>query len=119
MKEGCKAVRLIHGLPAMSKAYYKAVYRSCMHDTPAHSEFGCVPGRRREEAAAIQQISGARPSMAGISHFGCFHDVANGFPPLSFEALDSTYDRDDFADEAVRQHYRGAVFTLDIRGSDT
>ena len=46
---------------------------------------------RREEAVAIQQISGARLSMAGISQFDCFHDVANAIPPLSFEGLGSTY----------------------------
>ena len=118
MKEGCKAVRLTHGLPVMSKAFYKAVHKSSMHDTPAHSKFGCVPGRRREEAVAIQQTTGARLSMAGISQFDCFHDVANAFPPLAFEGVESTYSQSDFISEAVGQHYRGAVFTSDIRGSD-
>ena len=118
MKEGCEAVRLIHGLPVMAKAFYKAVYKSSMHGTPAHSEFGCVPGSRREQAVAVQQITGARFSMAGISHVDSFHDIANAFPSLAFEGLGGTYSQSDFASEAVRQHYRGAVFTLDTRGSD-
>eukprot|EP00972_Heterocapsa_arctica_P046211 6816998-Heterocapsa_arctica.AAC.1 len=86
MKESCKAVRLIHGLPAVSKAYFRRVYRqSGLDNQHAHSAFGCIPGRRREEAITIQQICGARLTSAGFSHSTSYFDVANAFPSVSFE----------------------------------
>ena len=72
------------------KQYYRMLWQTHVRPhVPSSPSFahGAVPGRRREEAIAIQSIMAFRLRTAGISTAVTLYDVRNAFPSPSFSCI--------------------------------
>lgn len=73
--------RLVHRLDPMSKCFYRQLKRRQRRDAPMipPQHFGCLPGRRREEAVTVRLCLSHRLRRHGRSHFTTMYDLKNAF----------------------------------------
>ena len=113
-KGGCYCIRLVHGMLTFAKAFYKNLLREQPKPIVPEYAYGCVKGRRRETAVAVQLITGARLAMAGFPQVVNFRDVTNAFPSLDtrfiFKAL--IFMTDPMAMQLIKDHIFWAVFEI-------
>ena len=116
-KAGPKGKRVV----PLGKQFFKVLLRTKrdMWSPPAPADWlhGYIPGRRREAAVLIRQVTTWRLERLGLKSLTAFHDLTNAFGSVKWEAMDR-------AAEALlgpnhllgQQRYRLATTT--IPGSD-
>lgn len=87
-KIGTLAFRVLHLLDPFSKGWFKVLW-SRHGFTPAPTNFGTWPGRRREEAVMLNRVLQYRLLQAGISCFAALWDQSNAFNSIKWEALET------------------------------
>lgn len=119
-KPKCAGIRLVHGLPVLTKCFYRYVWQDVVRrdaiEDPPYYAFGGVRGRRREQAIVVQQSMARRSRHLRRSHAVMYHDVANAFPSVSYPAIADTIDGafGGNKDKLVSGHVFGAQFEMDI-----
>ena len=94
MKPGPKGRRVVHVLPSMGKQFFKVLMRKkpngggWSQPEPADWLHGYIPGRRRESAVLIRQVTTWRLERLGLKSLTAFHDLTNAFGSVKWEALD-------------------------------
>ena len=84
----------MHVLPTMGKQFFKVLMWKKPNGggwsqlAPADWLHGYFPGRRRELAVLIRQVTTWRLERLGLKSLTAFHDLTNAFGSVKWEALD-------------------------------
>ena len=82
-KAGPKGKRVVHVLPSAGKQFFKVLLRTKRDMwsplVPADWLHGYIPGRRRESAVLIRQVTTRRLERLGMKSLTAFHDLTNAF----------------------------------------
>ena len=96
-KAGTKGKRVVHVLPSVGKQFFKVLLRTQrdMWSPPAPADWlhGYIPGKRRESAVLIRQVTTWRPERLGMKSLTASHDLANAFGSVKWEAMDRAAER--------------------------
>ena len=91
-KAGPKGKSVVHVLPSVGKQFSKVPLRTKrdMWSPPAPADWlhGYIPGRRRESAVLIRQVTTWRLERLGLKSLTAFHDLTNAFGSVKWEAMD-------------------------------
>ena len=91
-KAGPKGKIVVHVLPSVGKQFFKVLLRTKrdMWSPPAPADWlhGYIPGRRRESAVLIRQVTTWRLERLGMKSLTAFHDLANAFGSVKWEVMD-------------------------------
>ena len=89
--------RVVHVLPSVVKQFFKVLLRTKrdMWSPPALADWllGYIPGRRRESAVLIRQVTTWRLERLGVKSLTAFHDLTNAFGSVKWEAMDRAAER--------------------------
>ena len=115
-KKGCKAMRGIRGCPTWAKAQTRLAWNTHSHPEPKDDEYGCIKGRRREEATMNIEIVSHKLRINGVPHSKDFYDVSNAFPSVTKNEVAETIPgcEGDIAYETLWQHMIDTTFELKI-----
>ncbi|CAE8633099.1 unnamed protein product [Polarella glacialis] len=87
-KTSTRAFRLLHLLDPLSKTWIAGIWgKHCFN--LQHTSFGFIKGRRREEVGMLLRALQYRLGKNKCSLLLCSFDVANAFPSIDWNALDS------------------------------
>ena len=119
-KSGPASVRLVFGVPTLSKHFLSVLYDQAYPPREAIDPdwaFHCK-GRRTEEAIAIQMINGLRLSAASVTHLRNFRDTCNAFGSISHASVLDTLDdiTDSRAHDPLSDHVQQNVITFEVDG---
>ena len=78
-RQGCKARRVLHGFSPINKALLSTLWEMQSSRPALDCQFGCVPGRSREEALLIHLVSGYRVGHAGFLVGASYFDMSDAF----------------------------------------
>ena len=91
-KAGPKGKRVVHVLPSFCKQFFKVLLRTKrdMWSPPPFADWlhGYIPGRRRESAVLIRQVTTWRLERLGMKSLTAFHDLTNAFGSVKWEVMD-------------------------------
>lgn len=79
---GPAARRLLHGIAPVAKATLSSVWGMQAVEPDLDVQFGCIRGRRREEAITAQMALGHRATNAGLATVLVLYNMSNAFPSL-------------------------------------
>ena len=91
-KEGCKALRTINSLDCIGKCFYKYIWRRGTHHSARYYAYGYAKGRSRIEAMVVQHVVSERLRTAGFSFVTSFHEIANAFPSMQHNHIQTATD---------------------------
>ena len=96
-KVGPKGKRVVHVLPSVGKQFFKVLLRTKRDMwsplAPDGWLHGYIPGRRRESAVLIRQVTTWRLERLGMKSLTDFHDLTNAFGSVKWEAMDRAAER--------------------------
>ena len=85
--EVMNAVRPIHMFNSFTQIIMRGIERKTQRPLPHYTQFGAIPGRRREEAIAIQNINRHKCIQNNVSYAQqCFY-VCNAFYSINRDKL--------------------------------
>ena len=93
-KAGPKGRRVVNVLLSMGKQFFKVLlHTKPKRDVwsplaPADWLHGCIPGRRRESAVLIRQVTTWRLERLGLKSLTAFHDLTDASGSVKWEAMD-------------------------------
>ena len=79
-KAGTASIRQVHAKDPVGKAFNRAMWALLDHPPVLDQCFGCVAGRRREEAIFIQAVTKWRMNRLGFGSTIKMFDIKNAFP---------------------------------------
>ena len=89
--------RVVHVLLSVGKQLLKVLLRTkrdmVSARAPADWLHGYIPGRRRESAVLIRQVTTWRLERLGMKSLTAFHDLTNAFGSVKWEAMDRAAER--------------------------
>lgn len=102
------------------KAYHKAVFRQQERMQEPDHCFSC-PGRKREEAIAVQLITTDKLKELGIAHCTDFEDISNAFGSISHDKIEESM-RIEVAERvegavAIKARQDSEILKLHLEGS--
>eukprot|EP00974_Lingulodinium_polyedra_P072362 7003184-Lingulodinium_polyedra.AAC.1 len=99
--------RTVHAFGSLPKLFMRRVWARLEKPRPPDHAYGCVSGRRREEAILVQACVHWRLVKSGHCTLLRLHDVRNAFPSPDMSAVlecVESMEGDDFAKSMLVQH---------------
>ncbi|CAE7225001.1 unnamed protein product, partial [Symbiodinium microadriaticum] len=116
-KPKCQGKRPIARLDSLAKQVHKTFYQACATTPRPDWAFGCIRGRRREEASAIVENNMFRCRRSKRNHAVFFRDAANAFPSLSHEAIARHVRSQGAAHDLIMDARANSLLGLQVSGS--
>ena len=115
-KPKCQGKRPIARLDSLAKQVHKTFYQACATTPRPDWAFGCIQGRRREEALAIVENNMFRCRRSKRNHAVLFRDAANAFPSLSHSAIAQHVRSQGAAHDLIRDAHANSLLGLQVPG---
>ena len=115
-KPKCQGKRPIARLDSLAKQVHKTFYQACATTPRPDWAFGCIKGRRREEALAIVENNMFRCRRSKRNHAIFFRDAANAFPSLSHEAIAQHVRSQGAAHDLIMDAHANSLLGLRVPG---